>query len=147
AGFKVTLDSRHRLFEHAGVDVATPSEPELEAALGRPLGDGAVRERAARDALARLRAEALVLPRGSLGMELLVRDRETLTIPAFGDEDVTDVTGAGDTVIAVLTLALAAGADHALAARLANAAAGIVVTKLGTATVSADELARALEEA
>ena len=145
ARWKVALDSRYRLFEYPGVDVATPSEPELEAALGRSLGDGGVRERAGRDALERLKAQALLLTRGSLGMELLERDRKTVVIPAFGDDDVTDVTGAGDTVIATLALALAAGAPQELAARLANAAAGLVVTKLGTATVSPDELLEALE--
>src|SRR6185436_5205782 len=68
---KVALDSRHRLFEYAGVDVATPSEPELEAALGRPLTNERTRESAGREALSRLRAEAVVLTRGSQGMLVL----------------------------------------------------------------------------
>ncbi len=142
---QVALDSRYRLFEYAGVDVATPSEPELEEALGRVVGDESGRERAARDTLDRLRSQALVLTRGSLGMEVVERDRETVAITAFGDDDVTDVTGAGDTVIATLSLALAAGASFPDAARLANAAAGLVVAKLGTATVGAAELTAALQ--
>ena len=79
-------------------------------------------------------------------MELLAAGEETRSIPAFGDDDVTDVTGAGDTVIATLTLALSAGAEAETAAHLANVAAGLVVRKLGTATVGPDELRAALEE-
>lgn len=145
AGLRVALDSRYRLFDYPGVDVATPSEPELEEALERSLGSEAERERAARDTLERLRSEALVLTRGSLGMEVIERDAETAVIAPFGDDDVTDVTGAGDTVIATLCLALSAGASFTDAARLANAAAGLVVAKLGTATVSTAELTAALQ--
>jgi bifunctional ADP-heptose synthase (sugar kinase/adenylyltransferase) len=67
-------------------------------------------------------------------------------IPAYGSDEVTDVTGAGDTVIAVFTLGRIAGASFEDAARLANYAAGIAVTKAGTATVSQRELARAIRE-
>ena len=77
-------------------------------------------------------------------MLLFEKGRSPLAIPAFGSGTVADVTGAGDTVIATLTLALAAGATRADAARVANAAAGIKVTKLGTATVSPEELVTAL---
>lgn len=144
AGAPVALDSRYRLLEHAGITVATPSEVEIEAALGRPLPDRDSVERAGRETLEALGAKALVLTRGSQGMMIFEPARPTLEIPAFGSGSVADVTGAGDTVIATLTLALASGASVPDAARLANVAAGIKVTKMGTATVSPEELASSL---
>ncbi len=78
---------------------------------------------------------------------MLLRPRlPSLDVPAYGTDEVADVTGAGDTVIAVFTLALLAGADYADAARLANYAAGIVVTKAGTATTTPAELTAAILE-
>ena len=146
-GPPIAVDSRYRLFAHSGADCATPSEPELEAALGTRLDSDEALEAGGREALARLAARALVLTRGSEGMLVFERDRPTRAIPAFGTGTVADVTGAGDTVIAAMSLALAAGADWTTAARLANAAAGIAVTKMGTATVSPDELLAALSAA
>ncbi len=143
-GKMTALDSRFGLLGHAGVDVATPSEVEIEASLGRPLKDLASVERAGTEALEALGARALVLTRGSQGMVVFEPERPAVVIPAFGTGTVADVTGAGDTVIATLTLAVAAGLSFVDAARLANAAAGIKVTKLGTATVSPAELASAL---
>ena len=77
---------------------------------------------------------------GSRGMALFERDRETVHIPISGSDQIADVTGAGDTVIATMTLALAAGGTFEEAARLANYAGGLVVMKRGTATITADEL-------
>jgi rfaE bifunctional protein kinase chain/domain len=142
---KVVLDSRHRMFDFEGVDVATPSEPELEAALRRPLGESETIERAGRESLQRLKSRALILTRGSQGMMVFEQGEGTESVPAFGQGTVADVTGAGDTVIAALSLALAAGGTVAQAARIANAAAGIAVTKMGTATVTAPELVEALQ--
>ena len=144
-GARVAVDSRYRLFEHVGADVATPSEPEIEAVLGRPLSDEASIEAGGRQALERLGARALILTRGSQGMLVMEDGRPTRAVAAFGNGSVADVTGAGDTVIATLSLALAVGADWHLAARLANAAAGIAVTRMGTATVSPAELLAALD--
>jgi bifunctional ADP-heptose synthase (sugar kinase/adenylyltransferase) len=79
-------------------------------------------------------------------MALFERGAKTLHVPIHGKDEVADVTGAGDTVIATFTLALAAGATPAEAARLANYAGGIVVMKHATATVSAEELAAAVRE-
>ena len=90
--------------------------------------------------MARTRGHAVLVTRGSRGMALFERDRPTIHIPIFGSDQIADVTGAGDTVIATMTLALAAGATFHEAARLANYAGGLVVMKRGTATVSADEL-------
>jgi bifunctional ADP-heptose synthase (sugar kinase/adenylyltransferase) len=87
-----------------------------------------------------------LITRGSRGMALLERDAaQPLLIPVSGTDQVADVTGAGDTVIATFTLALAAGASFAEAAKLANYAGGIVVMKMGTATASNDELAHAIQ--
>lgn len=147
ASLHVAVDSRYRLFEHVGADVATPSEPELEAALGRSLSTGESLESGGREALRRLGSKALVLTRGSSGMMVFQDDGPTTSIPPFGTGTVADVTGAGDTVIATLSLAISTGADWVTAARVANAAAGIAVTKMGTATVSSAELLEALQRA
>ena len=142
----VVVDSRRGLLGYTGVAAATPNEPEAEAALGFRIGDDPQRlERAGRELLERLQAGGLVLTRGSRGMAVFVPGRPTLHIPVFGTDEVADVTGAGDTVIAAVTLALAAGAALDDAARLANYAGGVVVMKRGTATVSAAELRRAVQ--
>ena len=145
-GAPIALDSRYRLLEHAGITVATPSEVEIEGALGTTFVDRDAVERAGRETLEALGAKALVLTRGSQGMMVFEPARPTLEIHASGAGTVADVTGAGDTVIATLTLALAAGIRVTDAARLANAAAGVKVTKMGTATVSPDELSAALRQ-
>ena len=90
------------------------------------------------------RSKAVLITRGSRGMALFEPRRPTVHIPIFGSDEVADVTGAGDTVIATFGLALAAGASFYEAARLANYAGGLVVMKRGTATVSAAELADAV---
>ena len=77
-------------------------------------------------------------------MALFEPQQATVHIPIHGSDEIADVTGAGDTVIATMTLALAAGASYEEAAHLANYAGGIVVMKRGTATVSADELRQAV---
>jgi len=77
-------------------------------------------------------------------MTLFEPQRTTVQIPIYGSDQIADVTGAGDTVIATMTLALAAGASYEEAAHLANYAGGIVVMKRGTATVSAEELRQAV---
>jgi bifunctional ADP-heptose synthase (sugar kinase/adenylyltransferase) len=88
----------------------------------------------------------VLVTRGSRGMALFEPRRQTVHIGIYGSDEIADVTGAGDTVIAVMTLALAAGASNEDAARLANYAGGIVVMKRGTATVSAGELREAVEK-
>jgi bifunctional ADP-heptose synthase (sugar kinase/adenylyltransferase) len=95
----------------------------------------------------RMQLQSLLITRGRDGMVAFERGREPLDLPIFGSDEIADVTGAGDTVIAAFTAALAAGASTEEAAQLANYAGGIVVMKRGTATVSRDELLRALEKA
>jgi bifunctional ADP-heptose synthase (sugar kinase/adenylyltransferase) len=86
----------------------------------------------------------VLITRGSRGMALFEPGRPTVHIPIVGSDQIADVTGAGDTVIATMTLALSAGASFLEAAHLANHAGGIVVMKRGTATVSAAELQHAV---
>ena len=143
----VTLDSRYSLLDYrgAGVTAATPNEPELEALYHTRIGaDRGALERLGRRALRHLGLRALLVTRGKDGMALFEPGRRAEEIPVFGAPEAVDVTGAGDTVIATFTLALAAGASYLEAARLANYAGGIVVMKRGTATVTQAELLAAL---
>ena len=145
-GIPVTLDSRYRLLSYRGATAATPNEPEVEEALGIRIGNDRGRLLwAGNQLLRRLKLESLVITRGRDGMVVFARRRKPVEIPIHGSDQVTDVTGAGDTVIATFTAALAAGADPEDAARLANFAGGIVVMKRGTATASRRELLEAVE--
>jgi rfaE bifunctional protein kinase chain/domain len=139
------VDSRYALAGFTGMTACTPNESEVEALLGVRIDDdrGAL-ERAGRTLVARLGCRAVLITRGSRGMALFEAGRPTDHIPIVGSDEIADVTGAGDTVIATFTLALAAGATFGEAARLANYAGGLVVMRRGTATVSAAELADAV---
>ena len=144
---KITLDSRYSLGEYtsAGISAATPNEGELEALYNKAIGGDLKKlDLFGRAALRSLALEALLVTRGKDGMTLFERANAPRTIPIFGSDEAADVTGAGDTVIAVFSLALAAGATYGEAAELANYAGGIVVMKRGTATVTRAELAAAL---
>ena len=141
----VTVDSRYALLRFRGMTAVTPNEPEVEAALGVTIGhDRRKLEAAGRSLLRRLRVGSVLITRGSDGMALFEPGRPTVHVPIYGTDQVADVTGAGDTVIATFTLALAAGGTPVEASLLANYAGGVVVMKRGTATVSAVELRRAL---
>ena len=141
----VLVDSRYSLLRYRGMTTCTPNEAEVEQLLGIRIRDNTrVLERAGRELLQRTRSEAVLITRGSRGMALFEPDRRTVHISIYGSDQIADVTGAGDTVIATMTLALAAGSSFLEAARLANYAGGIVVMKRGTATVSADELRNAV---
>jgi D-beta-D-heptose 7-phosphate kinase/D-beta-D-heptose 1-phosphate adenosyltransferase len=148
----VVIDPKGRDFSrYRGADVLTPNEKELMEAVND--GDPRVRE----EDVIRRRAEslmrdqgfpALLVTRGSSGMDLFEKDGRVVRrthIPATQGHEVFDVTGAGDTVAAVLALGVAAGKPLADAARIANVAAGIVVGKIGTAVAEPEALARALE--
>lgn len=142
---RVLVDSRYALLTFRGFTACTPNESEVEQLFGVRIGENTrVLERAGRELLTRTRSSAVLITRGSRGMALFEADRPTVHIPIFGSDQIADVTGAGDTVIATMTLALAAGASFIEAARLANYAGGIVVMKRGTATVTAEELREAV---
>jgi rfaE bifunctional protein kinase chain/domain len=142
----ILVDSRYRLLEYRQLTTCTPNESEVEQALGVRIDDDpAVLEQAGRTLLRRTGMRAVLITRGSRGMALFEPKQPTVHVPIFGPDEVTDVTGAGDTVMATMTLALAAGASFYEATRLANYAGGLVVMKRGTATVSARELSDAVE--
>jgi rfaE bifunctional protein kinase chain/domain len=141
----VLVDSRYSLLRYRGMTTCTPNEAEVEQLFGIRIGENArMLEKAGRDLLAATRAGAVLITRGSRGMALFEKGRPTTHVPIFGSDQIADVTGAGDTVIATMTLALAAGATFEEAAHLSNYAGGLVVMKRGTATVSADELRQAI---
>lgn len=140
AGIPVLVDSRFRLSGFPGLTSATPNEDELAHLIGREPADIAELESSGAELCQRLGYRALLITRGGHGMMLVEADKEPLHIEAVGPHEPVDVTGAGDTVIATYTLALASGASFAQAAHLANFAGGIVVMKRGTATVTAEEL-------
>jgi rfaE bifunctional protein kinase chain/domain len=140
-GVPILVDSRYGLLDYRGLTACTPNESEVEQALAVRINDNTrVLERAGRAILERTRMQAVLITRGSRGMALFARGAATVHIPIHGSDEIADVTGAGDTVMATMTLALAAGATFEQAARLANYAGGLVVMKRGTATVSATEL-------
>lgn len=143
----VVVDSRHRLLKFSGITAATPNEAEVEEALARRVGqswDDLCS--AGEEVMARMNLKSLIVTRGRDGMVAFQSKHRPTDIPIFGGDQVTDVTGAGDTVIATFTAALAAGAATEDAAQLANYAGGIVVMKRNTATVSRQELLNAVNQ-
>ena len=127
---------------YRGADVITPNVKETEVMAGMPARSTQEAVAAGRALLERLETRAILVTRGERGMTLVEREGDVTHIPTVA-RDVFDVTGAGDTAISALTLGWAATKDVKEAAALANLAAGIVVGKLGTATVSAEELREA----
>ena len=154
----------HKLYAFRGARAVACNFKEASQLVGRPLHDQKSIEEGARGLLAHFGCSAIVITHGPMGMYVLEEGSPRLLhIPATGFDvtyarvgqpgiergstgrQVFDVTGAGDTVLSVLALAVAAGATIADAATLANTAAGVVVGKLGTATLTPDELAHALD--
>ncbi len=143
----IVLDSRFRMLEYSGVTSATPNEPEVEEALSIRIGHDWTRlVTAGEQLMRRMKLQSLVITRGRDGMVAFDGKHNPVDIPIFGSDQVTDVTGAGDTVIAAYTAALAAGASTEEAAQVANYAGGIVVMKRGTATATQKELLEAIEQ-
>ena len=146
AAAPILVDSRHGLLRYRGLTISTPNESEVEQVLGITIGDSAqALERAGRAILERTRMRATLITRGGRGMALFESGRPTQHISIYGSDQVADVTGAGDTVVATMAMALSIGASASEAALLANYAGGLVVMKRGTATVNAGELQRAVE--
>ena len=146
ASVPVLVDSRFRLSEFTGFTAATPNQEEVENLDGSSISSTEDLESAAKKLKKRLGHHALLVTRGGQGMTLLEGDAAPVHIRAVGAHQAVDVTGAGDTVIATFSLALASGAAFADAARLANYAGGLVVMKRGTATVSAAELEHVIRD-
>jgi len=144
-GLPVVVDPKTRLMDHyRPATIVTPNARETAEAWGRPVRTDADLEEAGRALLRRLSSPWLLVTRGERGMLLLPARGETIEVPARARE-VFDVSGAGDTVVATLALALASGAEMVEAVILANHAAGVVVGKLGTAALDREELLRAIE--
>lgn len=144
---KSTLDARRGLTAYAGAGIrsATPNEPELEVLHNTTIGQNLDElERCGRATLKQMKLAALLVTRGRDGMALFEPGKVTARIPIHGNDQAVDVTGAGDTVLAAYTLALACGASFLEAAHLANIAGGIVVMKRGTETVRREELLAAV---
>ena len=144
AGKPVIIDTKGTDFErYRGATVITPNMGEFEAVVGHCASDAVV-EAKGQQLRASLDLQAVLVTRSEKGMSLMVRDQPAVHISTRAQE-VFDVTGAGDTVVATLGAALAAGLSLPQAMNLSNAAAGLVVAKLGTATVSFEELRQALQ--
>lgn len=143
-GLVISLDSRFRLLDFHGISVCTPNEPEVENVLHIHLNSEKVLDECGRKLLKKTEADAVLITRGGKGMKLFQKKKPSLSIPIFGTTDIVDVTGAGDSVISVFTLAVASGASFVEASQLANYAGGTVVMKEGTAVVTAGELKEAV---
>jgi rfaE bifunctional protein kinase chain/domain len=144
AGRPIAVDTQGDLFRFRGFTLVKSNQPDAEATLGRALITDDEFAAAGRQLVADLGASNVVITRGADGMSVVDAAGQHVHLPAANRTEVWDVTGAGDTVIAVISLGLAAGAGVLEAAELANAAAGIVVRRLGVATVTPRELAAAL---
>ena len=136
----VGFDRLFDMLENSGTGNGSENYPPFD--LIRIDDNRSVLEDAGRELLRRLKCRAVLITRGSRGMALFEPGKRTDHIPIVGSDEIADVTGAGDTVIATFALSVAAGATFGEAARLANRAGGLVVMKRGTATVSAEELLR-----
>lgn len=140
-GIPIIVDSRHSLENFSEATAATPNREEVEQILGNDFTtDDCEQFRS------RLGLEALLVTNGNEGMTLFETNRPSMTISAVGPSEPVDVTGAGDTVIASFTLAVASGFSFADAAKIANHAGGIVVMKKGTSTVTTSELLNSIRE-
>lgn len=145
AGNLLIVDSQGELDKYRGCDVIRANDRDTADFLNRPLATEADFEAATADLLEMLDVRAVVIGRGADGVSLRGRNTPYHHFPAANPEEVFDVTGAGDTSVAVLALGIVSGLDLAQAAFLANIAAGLVVRKLGNASVSPDELRQAVE--
>jgi rfaE bifunctional protein kinase chain/domain len=135
----IFADSRFSLPNFTGFTSATPNQHEVEQLLGKQFSDGEL-ESAGEELRERLGYRALLVTRGSQGMMLLEDGVAPVNIEAVGAREPVDVTGAGDTVMAAYSLALASDSSFPDAARIANYAGGLVVMKRGTASVTKEEL-------
>ena len=146
-GKTVVVDSRHRLGFFVGADSLCPNLEELSEYLGRPLETRDQVLQGGKEVLERLGARVLFLTMGNQGMAVFTPGGEPVFLPVVGPDEVTDVSGAGDTVAATILLARCSGADPVEAGWLATCAASVVVQKLGAATATPPELRKALRKA
>ncbi len=138
------VDSQGNLGKFKGATILTPNQPEAESVVGYEIKDINTLLQAGKDLLELTSAKGVLITRGSEGMSLFESNGDITHIPAFNKREVFDVTGAGDTVVATLSLGLASGLDMKEAMYLSNLAASIVVRRFGTSTTSQDEMKRVL---
>ena len=134
------VDSRYDILAYEGIGYVKQNDAELAAALERELSSEEEIRAAGHELRERLSADGVLITRGDKGMTLFLADGSATDIPVSDHSEIFDVSGAGDTCVAVMILGLAAGVDALAAARLSNVASGIAVRKRGTATVAAAEL-------
>jgi len=140
------VDSRYNVMAYTGVTVVKQNESEAAIAVGYKLSDKELLLKAGQTILEKLDAQAVLITRGPDGMSLFEKTGKVTHIPVANKSEVYDVTGAGDTVVAMMILAIAAKLSYEEAARLANYAAGVVVRKLGTATTTLEEIGQVIGE-
>jgi rfaE bifunctional protein kinase chain/domain len=141
----VVVDAQERFERFKGFTLMTPNQPDTENAVGFAIKSKDDLKRAGGRILENTGIEALLITRGAEGMVLFQQDYDMVELPAFNRSDVFDVTGAGDTVVATMALAIVSGASFPEAMALGNLAAGIVVKKAGTAVTNQRELLHNLE--
>ncbi|EKX97003.1 bifunctional heptose 7-phosphate kinase/heptose 1-phosphate adenyltransferase [Selenomonas sp. oral taxon 138] len=143
-GIPSIVDSRYDILSYEGIGYVKQNDAELAAALGRELCCEEEICAAGHELRQRLSADGVLITRGDKGMTLFLADGSATNIPVSDHSEIFDVSGAGDTCVAVMILGLASGVDPLTAARLSNIASGIAVRKRGTATVAQEELCAAV---
>jgi rfaE bifunctional protein kinase chain/domain len=139
-GKNLIVDSQGNLGKFQGATILTPNQPEAEEVVGYEINSQETLEKAGKDLLELTNAKAMLITRGGEGMALFESNGEITQIPAFNKREVFDVTGAGDTVVATFSLALASGMNMKEAMYLSNLAASIVVRRFGTSTTTKEEM-------
>ncbi len=145
----IVADSHGSLFRFQGVTAITPNQPEAELTLGTTINTRAELDEAGQRLLDGSAAQSILVTRGAEGMSLFEKGKAPVHLPVYRLDhasEIVDTNGAGDTVAATFTLALTAGASFAEAAYLSNAAAALVVRRLGCASNTPQELMSALHE-
>ncbi len=145
-GKKVIVDAQRDLGRYKNITSMTPNLPDTQKSVGFTLNDAESLEKAGDKLISETNADAILITCGADGMFVAEHGSKYTKIPVFNKSEVFDVTGAGDTVTAVYSLALAAGADPVYAALIGNVAASIVVRQWGCATTTVDELLSAVEK-
>lgn len=143
---KIVVDAQRNLSSYKNITSMTPNLPDTQNSVGFQVGDKDSLEKAGSKLLNETNAQAILITCGADGMFVAEPDNKYTKIPVFNKSEVFDVTGAGDTVTAVYSLALAAGADPVYAAIIGNVAASIVVRQWGCATTTVEELLSAVEK-
>ena len=142
----LVVDAQNRFERFEGCALITPNQPDTEAALGFKIDSNESLQHAGSLLMKMSGAQSILITRGAQGMALFQKDQPVFELPPFNKSEVFDVTGAGDIVIATMTLALVTGSTPAEAMALGNLAAGIVVRKSGTAVTSQKEMLEALDQ-